>query len=91
MVESEKPAIVGYAYYPWYIWIATGGAVSLKKEKAKALTSRKVIILPDMHQPGRYGALKTQAILSEVGCESIIQDLDKSREDGMDIADTLLQ
>jgi hypothetical protein len=30
MVESEKSAIIGHAHFPDFIWIATGGAVSLK-------------------------------------------------------------
>jgi hypothetical protein len=55
------------------------------------LSGRKAIILPDMHQPGREGAIKTKAILIDVGCKSIIQDINKNWEDGIGIVDILLQ
>jgi hypothetical protein len=90
MVESEKSAIIGHVHFPDFIWIATGGAMSLKKERAKVLAGRKVMIIPDMHLTGREGALKMQAILKEVGCLTRIMEIDKTREDGEDIADILL-
>jgi hypothetical protein len=91
MVESEKSAIIGHAHYPDFIWIATGGAVSLKKERARVLQGRKVMIIPDMHQTGREGALKMQAILKEAGCRTRILEIDKHRQDGDDIADILVR
>ncbi|PSR53438.1 hypothetical protein AHMF7605_07810 [Adhaeribacter arboris] len=91
MVESEKSAIIGHVHFPDFIWVATGGAVSLKKEKAKVLQGRKVMIIPDMHQTGREGALRMQAILKEVGCRTRILEMDKHREDGDDIADILVR
>jgi hypothetical protein len=90
IVESEKSALIGYAHHPEYIWLATGGAVSFKQDQAKVLANRKAIILPDMDEPGRKGAIKTRAILSAIGCESVIQDLDQNRNDGADVADLLL-
>ena len=90
MVESEKSAIIGHIHFPDFIWVATGGAVSLKKERALVLKNRKVMIIPDMHQTGREGALKMQAILKEVGCRTRILEIDKDREDGDDIADILV-
>jgi hypothetical protein len=91
MVESEKSAIIGHAHFPDFIWIATGGAVSLKKERAAVLKGRKVMIIPDMHHTGRAGALKMQAILKEVGCRTRILEIDKTRQDGDDIADILVR
>lgn len=90
MVESEKSAIIGHAHFPDFIWVATGGAVSLKKERAAVLRGRKVMIIPDMHRTGREGALRMQGILKELGCRTRILEIDKSREDGDDIADILL-
>jgi hypothetical protein len=90
MVESEKSAIIGHAHYPDFIWVATGGAVSLKKDRARVLKGRKVMIIPDMHQTGREGALKMQAILKEVGCKTRIMEIDRHRQDGDDIADILV-
>jgi hypothetical protein len=91
MVESEKSAIIGHVHFPDFIWIATGGAMSLKKERAKVLEGRKVMIIPDMHLTGREGAHKMQTILKEVGCRTRIMEIDKNREDGDDIADILLR
>jgi hypothetical protein len=91
MVESEKSAIIGHAHYPDFIWIATGGAASLKQERAAILKGRKVMIIPDMHQTGRTGALKMQAILKAAGCRTRILEIDKHREDGNDIADILVR
>ncbi|QNF34787.1 toprim domain-containing protein [Adhaeribacter swui] len=91
MVESEKSAIIGHVHFPDFIWVATGGAVSLKKEKAAVLQGRKVMIIPDMHQTGREGALRMQTILKEVGCRTRIIEIDKHREDGDDIADILVR
>ena len=91
MVESEKSAIIGHVHFPDFIWVATGGAMSLKKEKAAVLKGRKVMIIPDMHLTGREGANKMQAILKEAGCLTRILEIDKTREDGDDIADILLR
>jgi len=90
LVESEKSAIIGHVHFPDLIWMATGGATSLKKEKATILKDRKVLIMPDMHQTGREGALKMQAILKEVGCKTRILEIDKNKESGDDIADILV-
>ena len=91
LVESEKSAIIGHAHYPDFIWLATGGAASLKKERAAVLKGRKVMIIPDMHHTGRAGALKMQVLLKEVGCRTRILEIDKHRQDGDDIADILVQ
>lgn len=91
MVESEKSAVIGHAHYPDFIWVATGGAMSLKKERAAVLQGRKVMIIPDMHRTGREGALRMQGILKDLGCRTRILEIDKNREDGDDIADILLQ
>jgi hypothetical protein len=91
MVESEKSAIIGHAHYPDFIWLATGGAASLKKERAAVLQGRKVMIIPDMHQTGREGALRMQAILKAAGCRTRILEIDKHRDDGDDIADILVR
>ena len=91
MVESKKSAIIGYVHFPDFIWIATGGAMSLKKERAQVLRGRKVMIIPDMHLTGREGENKMQAVLKEVGCLTRILEIDKTREDGDDIADILLR
>lgn len=91
MVESEKSAIIGHVHFPDFIWVATGGAVSLKKEKAAVLQGRRVMIIPDMHQTGREGALRMQTILKEIGCQTRILEMDKHREDGDDIADILVR
>jgi len=47
IVESEKTAIIAFAYLPNYIWLASGGADGINDEKVKILKGRKVILFPD--------------------------------------------
>jgi hypothetical protein len=52
LVESEKSAIIASLFFPHFIWLATGGLGNLTFEKLKPLTSRKIVLFPDL------GALK---------------------------------
>lgn len=52
LVESEKSAIIASLFFPQFIWLATGGLGNLTFEKLKPLTSRKIVLFPDL------GALK---------------------------------
>ncbi|WP_161891163.1 DUF6371 domain-containing protein [Pontibacter russatus] len=89
LVESEKTAVVCYAMFPQYVWLATGGANKLTRDQAKALKHKQVYIIPDMHQRGRAGALKTKQMLTDINCKASICDIDSTVETGEDIADYL--
>lgn len=48
LVESEKTALIGAAYYPQFLWLATGGKSQMAVEKMKVLAGRTVIMFPDV-------------------------------------------
>lgn len=48
LVESEKTALIGAAYYPQFLWLATGGKSQMAVEKMKVLSGRTVIMFPDV-------------------------------------------
>lgn len=47
IVESEKTAIIMSAFFPSFIWIATGGESNLKINHLKPLTGRNIVLFPD--------------------------------------------
>ena len=94
IVESEKTAIIASAFIPDMVWLATGGAENLNKEKIKVLNGRKVILFPDASKDGRiYDKWKQKA--DEFGFN--ISDLlekeatPEQKADGVDIADFLIK
>lgn len=90
LVESEKTAIVGSFAMLNKIWIATGGATGLTKEKALILKNRSVYIVVDSDEAGRNSAIKTENILKEI-CRNVkIIDLFHDKKTGQDIADYLV-
>ena len=48
LVESEKSALIGYLCAPRYLWMATGGKGSLKRELVAPLRRRRVLLFPDL-------------------------------------------
>lgn len=48
VVESEKTALLGAAYFDGYVWVATGGKSSGLMDKFKVLKSRDVVLFPDV-------------------------------------------
>ena len=53
MVEAEKTAVILSAYYPQYVWLATGGLFEVQPEKFRPLKGRKVILFPDADPDGK--------------------------------------
>jgi hypothetical protein len=48
IVEAEKTAIIASAYFPEFIWLATGMKATLKIEYAQCLEGRAVTLFPDI-------------------------------------------
>jgi hypothetical protein len=90
LVESEKTALIGYAFLPQYVWLASGGARSMNKARASALKDRQVLILPDADAAGREGAQRAMHKLKCVGVEAQIKDLFPGKADRTDLADHLI-
>lgn len=53
VVEAEKTAVILSAYYPQYVWLATGGLFEVQPEKFRPLKGRKVILFPDADPEGK--------------------------------------
>ena len=53
VVEVEKTAVILSAYYPQYVWLATGGLFEVQPEKFRPLRGRKVILFPDTDPEGK--------------------------------------
>jgi len=49
MVESEKTSIICSAFFPQFIWIATGGIQNLNEERLNSLKGRNVTLFPDLN------------------------------------------
>ncbi|MCR6641064.1 MAG: toprim domain-containing protein [Sporocytophaga sp.] len=91
LVESEKTAIVSYAYYPFLIWLATGGSHGLTASKAMVLKGRSVIIIPDCDEAGRMAAKKSLELLKVLDCKVIIMEVNDQIISGADLADLILE
>lgn len=94
VVESEKTAIIASAYYPQYVWLATGGISNISAARCEALRDRKVEFFPDL---GAYQKWFDKAAeLSDIAYITVSDILERiySGEElkkGFDIADYLIQ
>ena len=92
LVESEKTAVICSAFWPEYIWLATGGKSQLN-DRLQVLRGRKVVAFPDVD-----GYLEWKEKLSQVrGLDITVSDvLEKEatfedRANHVDIADLLIK
>ena len=90
LVESEKTAIIADIYFQEHVWLATGGSNGLTYDKAQHLKDRIVYRYVDCDEAGRK-IDRDRKILSYFNAKMIVKDIDKSREDGADIADLILE
>ena len=92
LVESEKTSVICSAFWPEYIWLATGGKSQLN-DRLQVLRGRKVVAFPDVD-----GYLEWKEKLSRVrGRDIVVSDvLEKEatfedRANHVDIADLLIR
>ncbi len=96
LVESEKNAIIGSAYFPEYCWLAVGGKENLSLKLLSPLKNMKLIIIPDSDSQG-YWESKMPSISKELNIEYQITDFiyQKStnlhKKKGYDVADFLIE
>ena len=79
LVESEKTAVVMSFVAPDKLWLATGGASSLSRERASALAGRMVQIFPDADEAGLTGAAQMQRTLEPIAKSASIIDTPLNR------------
>jgi hypothetical protein len=96
IVESEKTAIIATHYAPQYLWLATGGkTMCFNPEALAALKGRKIIMVPDLQGLEEWRS-RIKYILSSTIDVYINPQLeaiatDQERQQGLDIADFLVQ
>ncbi len=94
IVESEKTAIIASAFMPEMVWLATGGAENLNREKMKILRGRNVILFPDASKDGRiYQKWNQKAAEFGFNISDLLEKetTPEQKADGVDIADFLIK
>ncbi len=104
LVESEKTAVIAAAYYPEFIWLATGGVNGCRwyqEEVSQVLKGRNIVLFPDLSASGKvFQEWKQKAELMKSflpGSSIIVSDLLERRasssmkEKGADLADFLIR
>lgn len=92
IVEAEKTAVIASAYFPEFIWLATGMKATLKQEYAQCLKGRVVTLFPDL---GAFKDWEKKADelskLCTVSISSLLESKadQKEKENGLDLADYL--
>ena len=93
IVESEKTAIISSVMLPNYLWLASGGAENLNKEKLRPLRGRNVILFPDASRDGIiYQKWKNRAKQYGFEVSDYLEQYanDEQKANGVDIADFLI-
>ena len=90
IVESEKTAVIASIQYPQFIWLASGSANGLTKEKIKPLSNRNIILIPDCDKAGRESFKKAIPKLEMNGNKVRFYDLNPILNNGTDLADLIL-
>lgn len=95
LVESEKSALIASHFFPNYIWLATGGCNGcLNITASEALRGRDVKLLPDLDKTDKW-LMKTDMLKSICRSVEVLTWLtdratEEQRQDGLDVADFLL-
>lgn len=86
VVESEKTAIYMSAWYPQFIWIASGGSEHLKAERLQKLKDFEVYVVPDEDAVDQWRTDFNQAKLPNAHFCDKIKEFAGEKEDICDIA-----
>lgn len=94
IVESEKSAIIGSAYFPQLVWIAVGSLMNLKASLIAPLKGRKIILYPDLGAFDKWKAkAKEFSGFANFAVSDILERIstDEEKKQGLDIADFFLR
>lgn len=94
LVESEKTAIIASVYHPEYLWLACGGLSNLSEERCKVLAGFRVRLFPDLGGYDKWVARARElAHITDISVSRSLElcALPEERDQGLDIADYLLQ
>lgn len=96
IVESEKSALIASVIMPNFIWLAAGNLNGLSVEKCRVLAGRYIVLYPDLGAFEKW-SLKAVEIQKQYNCKISVSTLleeiasDADRENGLDIADFIIQ
>ncbi|MFZ4399907.1 MAG: DUF6371 domain-containing protein [Bacteroidales bacterium] len=93
IVESEKTAIIASAYFPDFIWLATGGKNNMKPELFKNLQNRKVVFFPDLKAFDLWSVKAKELGLNNYSISDLLETKasEEDKKQGLDLADYLLK
>lgn len=93
LVEAEKSAIIGYAQFPDYLWLAVGSKGQLKPEKLYVLKNRTVILFPDIDAYDDWKEKAKQLTFCKASVSDILVHYatDEERDAKIDIADWIIK
>ena len=92
LVEAEKSAIIGSAFAPDCVWVATGGKTQMG-DKLDVLQGRQIVVYPDVDAFDKWTeAFAKRPYLSAV-ISTFLEDncTEEDREAQVDIADLLIR
>jgi hypothetical protein len=101
IVESEKTVIIASVYFPQFIWLATGGANGLTKEKCETLNKHglHVVLFPDISiaKNSKETVLElwsriAKKHLTSYAVSELLQNsaTEEQKKEGLDLADYLI-
>lgn len=97
LVEGEKTAIIASAYFPQFIWLASGGMGNFSAQRCRALAGRRVVVFPDLNGHEIWTKKATEIALQLPGTRFTISNFlyqktgDKGKTEGLDLADYLVK
>ena len=74
IVESEKTSIIMSAFFPSFIWIATGGESNLKINHLKPLTGRNIVLFPDTGNAFNYWSNVAKKAKEDLNLNIVVSD-----------------
>lgn len=93
VVESEKTAILGYAAFPDYVWVATGGKSQTSVNKMSILRGRNVILFPDVDGYEEWKKMSERLTFCNVMISDVLERLatEEDRAAKIDIGDIIIR
>lgn len=93
LVEAEKSAVIGYAQFPDYLWLAVGGKGQLKPEKLYVLKNRTVVLFPDIDAYDDWRDKAKQLTFCRASVSDILvkHATEEERKAKIDIADWIIK
>ncbi|XWW44465.1 hypothetical protein JYG30_17050 [Fibrella sp. USSR17] len=95
IVEACKTAVVCAGYFSEFVWLAIGAKSYLNAERLAELRGRSIVLFPDLNAYTDW-SIRAEALRAEgfrVNVSSMLEEnaINEQRQQGLDLADFLLQ